>query len=395
MISYSDAQQIIAELRLGLGTERLPLERCGGRILAEELTAKIPSPPYTNSAMDGFAVRLDDVRKGPLAIHGTVYARAVEPSDIPPQRAQSCVRIMTGAYLPEWAEAVIPVEQSELLPDGRVQFKEPPARGDNIRREGDDLQAGAPLMKAGAVLEPERIMVAAGFGHRELLVQKRPRLCMFSTGDELAEPGTELKPGALYNSSKYFLLAAAQALGLEVTAQPTVPDDEERAAELLRPALDSGEPTIVITTGAVSAGEADFVPRLGERLGFRALFHKVAIRPGKPVYLAQRGDVLWLGLPGNAISTCIGWHVFAKPLLHAVAGTPPARRERLILANEITKPEQLRCFFRAEVNGKKAWVARKQGSAQLAASIGNTAYVELPEGQTRIPADSRVEALIV
>jgi molybdopterin molybdotransferase len=238
-------------------------------------------------------------------------------------------------------------------------------------------------------------MVAAAFGHASLDVQLPPRLFLFSTGDELVEPGTALEPGALYNSSKYFLIAAAQRAGITVAGHKTLPDDDDTAGEAVEKIIASGEPAVIVTTGAVSAGEADFIPKLAARLGFEALLHRVAIRPGKPVFLARRGVITWLGLPGNAISTAVGWHAFARPLLHRVAGLPPPQKGTLLLANEVKKPEGLRCFFRAEVSGNRAWVARKQGSAELTASLANTAYVELPENAKTLPVDSQVEAFFV
>jgi molybdopterin molybdotransferase len=395
MITYAAALDLISTLAPQQRTVRRPLEDCEGHRLAEDLIAKIPSPPYSNSAMDGFAVRRAEAEAGPLTISATIYARPVEPSDIPPARDGACVRIMTGGYLPEWADTVIPVEQSVIGADGRVSFTALSELGANIRRRGDDFEAGGLLLKAGAELLPERLMVAAAFGHRDLAVTLPPHLHLFSTGDELVEPGESLAPGALYNSSKYFLLAAARRAGIAPSSHRTLADDERAAADAIRPILDAGEPAVILTTGAVSAGEADFIPKLAERLGFEALLHRVAIRPGKPVFLARRGAVTWLGLPGNAISTAVGWHAFARPLLAQVAGLPPPPKGTLLLANEVKKPEGLRCFFRAEVNGGRAWVARRQGSAELAASAANTAYVELPEGLTKVPVDTKVDAFFV
>lgn len=395
MIRYDEALKIIRELTPELSLERLPLTESTGRILAEDLVAKVPSPPFTNSAVDGYALRLADL--GPnrmLGVSGVLLARPVELADLPPARAGSCVKIMTGALCPEWADTVIPVEETEAVADG-VRFKSVPDKGANIRRAGEDLQEGAVVLKKGTTLTPERIMVAAAFGYRELSVLEKPHLMFFSTGDELAEPGEPLRPGAIYNSSKYFLGAAAASVGFAGAPHHTLADDEEAAARVITESINSRKPAVLITTGAVSMGDADFIPRIGERLGFKALFHKVAIRPGKPVYLAVKDQIVWLGLPGNPISTCVGWHAFARPLLEAWAHIPAPKKKTLILKNEVKKPEHLRCFFRAEVNGDKAWVSQRQGSAQLAASITSEAYVELPEGFSRIPAETKVEAIIL
>jgi molybdopterin molybdotransferase len=340
-----------------LGTERLSLGDCGGRILAADVRARVPSPPFTNSAMDGFAVRHADVQgqAGPFPVSATILARPLRPGDLPDHKAGTVVRIMTGASVPPWADTVVPVEQTDLDGSNRVTFRELPASGANIRVCGSDLAEGNLILRAGQILTPERILVAAAFGHGSLEVKERPQLALFSTGDELVEPGMPLPPGAVYNSSKYFLMASAKALGFHDPLQKTLPDSEAAAAAAIKEVLDSGKSSLIISTGAVSAGDADFVPQLGLKLGF--------------------------------------WHFFARTLL-AAFGLPPPVRRTLVLQNEVRKPESLRCFFRAEVSGTKAWVAERQGSAQLAASINNDAYVELPEGFSRIPAETRVEAII-
>lgn len=399
MISYADALALIHGLKLAPKVARLPLEECEGLRLAEDLVARVASPPHTNSAMDGFALRHEDITAGAhLEILGTILARAVDPLALPKAKKGGCVRIMTGGYVPDWCDTVVPVEDSVPEGDAHVRFTKLPTKGDSIRREGEDLTAGSLVLKAGVRLDAERLMVAAGLGHARLAVELRPRLALLSTGDELVEPGETLAPGAVYNSSKYFLLASAKALGLQATHR-TLADDPTAAAMAIEALAQNDDPTIIISTGAVSAGEADFIPRLAERLGFTALMHRVAIRPGKPVFLAQKGRVLWLGLPGNAISTSVGWHFFARPLLATVAGTPPARMKKVRLANDVGKPPHLRCLFRAELSeqpaGTKAWVTKRQGSAHLGASITANAYVVLPEGQARLPADTEVEALLI
>lgn len=398
MIRYQDALQLLRNLRFDLSLETLPLERCGGRILGRELRARVSSPPYTNSAMDGFAARHAEAVTGtPLMLGETIYARALDAAASKSQApAYTCARIMTGGCLPEWADTVIPVEQATVDADGRVHFAVVPEKGAHIRREADDIPQDTLLMTPGTLLTPERIMVAAAFGHRELSVRRWPRLAIASTGDELVDPGEPLPRGALYNSSKYFLLTAARQLGLEAEAYPTIPDDPIAAQAALEAIINKEDSaTLLLTTGAVSAGEADFIPKLAAQLGFEALLHKVAIRPGKPVFVAKRDHIIWLGLPGNAISTCVGWQIFARPLLAAAAGLPEPIKATVTLANEVNKPAGLRCFFRAELSADRAWVAKRQGSADLAASINHTAYVELPEDVTRFPIDTRVEAFLL
>ena len=238
-------------------------------------------------------------------------------------------------------------------------------------------------------------MVAAALGYDCLKVFERPRLAFLSTGDELTEVGRPLPFGGVYNSSKYFLLNAARELGITHATVTTIPDSLEAAEKFISNFCTDGRATIIVSTGAVSMGEADFIPTLAAELGFEAHFHRIAIRPGKPAFFATRNNVAWLGLPGNPISTAIGWHILARPLLARWMNCSESHKTRLILKNEVKKPEELRCYFRAEINNGKAWVARRQGSADLAASVTCSAYVELPEGVGRFAPDTPVDAIII
>lgn len=395
MITYAEAMSLIHNLAPLTATESLPLALAAGRELAESLSATIPSPPFTNSAMDGFAVRHTDLKPdASLHIVGTVFARPIELADLPHANAGECIRIMTGGYLPEWADTVIPVEKATVVGE-HVTFSDLPEMGVNIRRRGEDLRADTPLMPAGTLLNAERLMVLAAFGHAEVTVRAWPRVHLVATGDELTEPGQPLKPGAIYNSSRFFLTAATQALGLPLATSRTLPDRPREAGMAIQRILNEAGPQLIVSTGAVSAGEADFIPALAIELGFTPLFHKVAMRPGKPIFVAQLGDTIWIGLPGNPVSTAVGWHHFVHPLVSHWAGLPGPRRRMMRLAHDVQKPEGLTCFFRAETRDDKAWLPRRQGSAEFAGSINQNAYVELPLGVTRLAADTLVSALLI
>lgn len=400
MITYGDAISIIRTVSLPLGSEVVPLVESLGRRLAADLVAKVPSPPFTNSAMDGFAVRRSDpsLSSGiPLAILGTRIAGAVALQPPLPDRLGTCARIMTGAALPSWADTVIPVENADVSSgQDLVTFRDLHrfATGAHIRRVGEDAGANSVVLKAGTLISPEHVMMAAAFGAQTMTVTALPRIHLVSTGDELAEPGSNLPEGMIYNSSKYFLMAATRTLGR--AAQITqIKDDVHAAMTTFRGLLEDGYPSLLITTGAVSAGTTDFVPTVARDLGFRLLFHKVAIRPGKPIFLASRADgSIWLGLPGNPISTCVGWYFFARPLLAFLGIAPEAKRSTVRLMNTVTKPKGLRCFFRANLSEVGALVLPRQGSSDLTTSATSTAYLDLPEDLDCVPVDARVEALI-
>lgn len=394
MISYDDARKIISSLHLSAESVKIPLHACNGHELAEPVIAVVPSPPFTNSAMDGFAVKHSDL-PGPLTVMSTIFAGKISPSDIPAYKSAHCVRIMTGALLPEWADTVSPVENTETRGQDVVFVKSPSPSGANIRRQGEDIRAGDRVLSPGMRMTPERVMVAAAMGASEVTVRRLPRLFFVSTGDELRDPGEKLAAGQIYNSSKFFLQAAAVAAGIQGAKHVTVSDKPDEAAAVISDILKEDGPKIIISTGAVSAGDADFIPDVGRRLDFQPHFHKVAIRPGKPVYLAQRADAVWLGLPGNPISTCAGWYFFALPLLHSLVGVRAPNLYNFKLNNDVRKPEHLRCFFRAEVRDHRAWVPQSQGSGHFASSVNQDAFVILPEGTALIKAETIVSGIFI
>jgi molybdopterin molybdotransferase len=390
MITYEQALDLINNIEFGMTSAMMPLNDCYDLILAEDITAPIPSPSFTNSAMDGYAVIHEEAQKGFLKILDTVFAQ--EQSQQVRHQKHSCIAIMTGAPVPDWADTVVPVEKTSKDGD-TVSFNDLSPSGSNIRRLGEDIEEGAVLLKKGTKLIPERIMVAAAFGLDKLPVFQNPEINIFCTGDELKELGEELAPGTIYNSSQYFLRSSCAKLGLKCTAE--IIGDDSISAEAKIGSSISEKPTLILTTGAVSAGEKDFIPSLATKMGFKTLMHKAAIRPGKPIFLAQKGSTIWLGLPGNAISTCVGWQFFGRPLLSSWAGLKAPIRRKVKIQNTFKKPEHLRCFYRAEINGNKAWIAPKQGSSFLAASIQSECYVELPEGQALFRTDSEVMATFI
>ena len=260
---------------------------------------------------------------------------------------------------------------------------------------GADLEQGELLLAAGTYLNPEQIMVAASSGYAELQVRELPEIAVFTTGDELVMPGEPLQPGTIYNSSYFFLKTALQKLGLAPKVIRTLADDEYAAAAVLKEFLSAPAPKIIITTGAVSAGEKDFIPGLAAALGFDVIFHQVAVRPGKPVFLAGREGCFWIGLAGNAISTNVGFHFFLKPLLTAVAGIGCQLTSSGVLAETIVKPLKLRCFYRARSVDGLIHIFSAQGSSHLKASAASNCYVELPEGTTQIMAGTPVKVTTV
>jgi len=406
MISYESAIEKIKAVSLSIaGAENakfdeLPLLECDQRILSEDLVAKISSPPFTNSAMDGFAFDYEEaISSKSLLIGETIFAKPID--SLPERKKGQCVRIMTGAQAPKWADTVIPVENCQVFEkDGetRVEFLDLPKKGSHLRIEAEDVKMGSVVLKKGSFLDPERIMVAASFGYSELKVVKRPVVGIFTTGDELLIPGEPLKAGTIYNSSRYFLESAFAKIGVPAKKNTLLRDNPKLAKEEIEKFLKSStkdSPSIVVTTGAVSAGEKDFIPQLAKEMGFEPVFHKVAIKPGKPIFLAKMGDSFWIGLAGNAVSTMVGFHFFLKPLLDACNILPNSAEIEVEIDEDFEKPAHLKCFFRARISNNKAHLYKNQGSARVEASAHANAYVVLPEGISKVLAGTKIKAKLI
>jgi molybdopterin molybdotransferase len=386
-----------------------------GRVLAEELVAREDLPPFDNSAMDGFAVRAGETAgtssRHPvrLRVGGTVFA-GVPLAEYETSRAGT-VRIMTGAPIPQGFDAVLRVEDSavERDEDGeRLVLATPVPPGSHIRRKGEDVPIGRRLIDAPAVLTPALLAVAAGQGVGELSVVARPVLRFVATGDELVDdPNRRLGPGQIRNTSLPFLMAEAERLGLPAVREGLMPDREDEAVERVsrwlaeRRGGADAVPHVVVSTGAVSVGEKDFVPSFVRRLGFEILVHGVAVRPGKPVLVARHADaaMFWVGLPGNVLSTAAGFRFFALPLLRTLLGLDPGpTRHSARLANDVTKPEGLRFFargtLRSAADGALLFIPEdRQGSGMLSALASSDAYAVLPEGPSVVRAGTPVDVV--
>jgi molybdopterin molybdotransferase len=392
MIPYQSAIEAISTLTKIRGVSSVPLAKATGRILGRPLLATIPSPPFTNSAMDGYACRYEDAIQGNLLVVGSLQA-GMTPNHLDSPASGSAVRITTGAPLPEWADTVIPYESVEFNGSDLIKVKGSVCRGDFIRPQGHDIPMGSSLLGSGTLLDAERIMVAAAFGYDSVPVIDVPRIVLATSGDEVVPPGIVLAPGKVFNSARYFLESKVQGLGWNQPQILHLEDDLDWSLRRIGPLINDDAPTLLLTSGAVSAGHIDFIPQLARDLGFEILFHKVAVRPGKPVMLAKRGHQVWLGLPGNPLAACTGWYYFARPVLEAMTGlTGPAKRWVQIVA-DIDKPTALRCFYRGELAWDYVTIGGRQGSGEFASSINSNCYVELPEGESLVTAGTKVLAI--
>lgn len=357
-------------------TEEVALADAEGRVLARELVAQLDLPPWPNSAMDGYALRLADWQGEALPVSQRIFAGHAPQ----PLQPGTCARIFTGAPLPEGADCVEMQENAEVLEDGRVRFLEPLAIDQNVRPKGQETRVGEPVMSAGTRLGPIQLGLAATLGFARLDVVRRPRVAVLSTGDELVEPGLPLGPGQIYNSNRRLLVSWLQRLGCEVVDAGILADDLERTRQCL---AGLGNVDLILSTGGVSVGEADYLGLALREAGELALW-KLAIKPGKPLTFGHYQGVPVIGLPGNPASTLVTFGLLARPYLlrrQGVADVAPLRFS-VPAGFDWPKPGNRREYLRARIEDGQVRIYKNQSSGVLRSAAWAEGVVEVREGST-------------
>lgn len=308
-------ERIFAKLPV-LGAETVPLSAANGRVLAKPLTSSHNQPPFDSSAMDGYAVRADEVFPGkPLKLAGTSQAGS---RFVGMMGYGQCVRIFTGAPMPIGADAVV-MQEDATANGNQISFAKAISPGTNVRKMGFDFRRGAELLPAGTALTPQMLTLAAGANQPSLTVTRRPRIAIVATGDELVPPGTPLGPDQIVSSNSFGLTAMLAPLAESILDLGIVPDDKAQIDARLLEAFDAGV-DMLITTGGASVGERDYVQEVLRDLGVDLDFWKLRMRPGKPLMFGTRGKTLVFGLPGNPVSALVTAMVILKPALRAMLG---------------------------------------------------------------------------
>jgi len=318
MLTVEEALELVAKHAAPLAARHVPLEEAIGLILAEDIASDINSPPHDKAMMDGYAVRSVD-REPERRIVEEIAAGAVPRYPLTPGAAS---RIMTGAPLPEGADAVVPVEQTELVDDATVRLQQvDPARGQNVMLLGTVMRVGDIVLRRGAVVRPIEIAILAETGHDTVLVTPRPRLAILPTGNELVDVGKKPASGQIRNSNGPMLFAAGVRAEADSTELSFARDTREELTCQITAGLTAD---VFILSGGVSAGKFDLVPQVLAELGVEQVFHKIALRPGKPLWFGIKKDgdrnVLVFGLPGNPVSSLVCFELFVRPAIAALAG---------------------------------------------------------------------------
>jgi len=388
-------QRIVESVQIVKGNEKVALRAALGRILAESIQSPVDVPQGTNSAMDGYAVAGSDLpeegKQRDLHLAGTAWAG--RPYEATLNRGE-CVRIFTGAVMPAGADTV--VMQERVGRDGdTVTIDSSTRSGDNVRAAGEDIRRGAEVLPAGTRLQPAELGLLASLGLAEITVRRRLRVAFFSTGDELRSIGETLGPGMIYDSNRYTIHGMLTRLGCDIIDMGVVRDTPEATDEAFRTAADCAD--VLITSGGVSVGEADFVKETLDKLG-RVGFWKVAMKPGRPLAFGHIQNATFFGLPGNPVSVMVTFYQFVQPALRQMMGenvTEPVT-VRAICQSRLRKKagrfEFQRGVLSQDDNGQLA-VSRTgaQGSGILTSMSQANCFIMLPVEATTIQPGDTVE----
>ena len=402
MLPFDQALARLLGAAAPLGAERVSLDEAAGRVLAEDVIAQAPLPPFDHSSMDGYALAAGSLSatSGPWEV--AVAGESAAGGDLPPLLPGTACRIFTGARLPVSADTVVMQERAPRRGDVIV-LQSAPRAGDHVRRRGEDLAEGAVALARGARLSPGRVALAAALDRPQLLVGRRPIVTVLCSGDELRSPGQvhpPPRPGSIPESNGYFVAAAARAAGALVRVAPFVHDDAEAARIAVADALRGSD--VVVTVGGVSVGDRDVMRAALEAAGVVIDFWKVKIKPGKPLAVGRAGAVQVLGLPGNPASASLTFLLFGMPLLRALQGDaaplPPRLRAatRTTLEREPGREEFLRARLEASPQeGRELGVRMlpNQSSGAVTSFAEAEALAVVPANRGRVEEGSILEVI--
>lgn len=408
LLSVKEAQQRLLEYFSPLPVEKISLWEAAGRVLAEPVAAAVNLPPFANSSMDGFAVRAADLASAsqdqPVQLQVVADIPAGQVVEVHLDSGQAA-RIMTGAPLPDGADTVIPVEDTDFntrepgvaAPD-QVLIYRAGAPGDNVRPAGQDVRVGEPVLQPGRRLRPQDIGFLSMLGVPQVSVHRLPRTAFFSSGDELLPADQPLLPGKIHDANSYVLSALLREAGSVPVGLGIVPDQADAVQNCLDRASDEGVDLIVSSAG-VSVGAFDFVRSVVEQQG-RLDFWRVNMRPGKPLAFGHYRGIPFIGLPGNPVSAFVGFEVFVRPALNKLSGVSHWQRQtfRVRLAEPVEsdgRESYLRAWLSEENQHIVAHLTGHQGSGNLRSLVQANALLVIPSGVKSLPAGAEVDGWLL
>lgn len=384
MLTPAEADALIGQHLACLPIESLPIAQCAGAVLRENVYAERDAPPFDRVAMDGIALLASSTRRGERRLRVQSSQAAGEPPHSL-HDSSGCIEVMTGAVLPHGCDAVVPVEQIQMH-EGSAELEsglrvEP---WQYVHRRGSDMRQGSLMLPTGAHLSAPEIAIAASAGMARIRVSGQPTIAVISTGTELVEPGEPIEPHQIRRSNAYGVVAALREHGFQRVADDHVVDDERALRERFRFHLDTHD--VLILSGGVSMGKLDFVPKVLGELGVRCVFHRIAQRPGKPMWfgMTAEGRAVF-ALPGNPVSTLVCLARYVIPALYAAMGRNRAVSERMALADRVEIKAALTAFIPVRVASDdwgRLWATPREtnGSGDFTSLAGTHGFVELPPG---------------
>jgi molybdopterin molybdotransferase len=382
------------------GAELVALADADGRVLAEDLVATLQLPPFTNSAVDGYAVRGEDLpdASGParlFRVAGRMQAGSAPGGS--PVAPGDAVRIFTGAPMPDGADTVFMQEDARIDDAGRVLLPAGLKRGANVRPAGEDIVAGRVIVPANRWLRPQDVAAAAAMGLTEIRVRRRVKVAVFSNGDEIVEPGTSRRDAQLFDSNRLMLIAMLRRTGCIVSDLGIRRDDASQIAEVLKIAARSND--LILSSGGVSTGEGDFVKAAVERVG-TLVFWRIAMKPGRPVAMGVIDGTPFIGLPGNPVASFVTFARVARPAILALAGArwspPPAVpvKAQFSYRKKPARREYVRVHLHTAEDGTlEASKFPREGAGLLSSLVDTDGLVELGEDVTRVEPGTIVSCL--
>jgi len=400
MLKVDEAQNLVLSFTSIMGKEKVDLLTSLARVIGEDIIAPFDIPPWDNSAMDGYAVRFDDIKTA--SPESPVSLRVIDelPAGSLPKnhlKAKEAIRIMTGAPLPPGADTVVRKEDTIFSGD-TVQILIAPKKGENVRLTGENVKQGDKVISAGTLLRPPHIGMIASLGKSMVSVYQVPRVAILSTGDEVIDIDEKGDASKIINSNTYSLAAQVKECGALPILLGIARDNKTELREKLSQSLSA---EVIITTGGVSVGEYDFVKEIFEEMGIEVKFSKVAMRPGRPTTFGIMGEKLFFGLPGNPVSCMVCFEQFVRPALLKKMGHQKLFRPEIeaILEDDVETKKNLRFFIRVRLVTKEgkiyATTTGDQGSGILKSMVKADGLMVVPEDKTLVKAGEKVKVQLL
>ncbi len=397
MISMFEALDIILKKSKPLDTEEIPIQSSYNRVLAQDVQSDIDIPPFNKSAMDGYAVKSADLEKLPaqLSITGSIPAGSYDNNRV---FSGTCAKIMTGAPVPEGADSVVMIEDTEALSDGRIRIHKRCVHGQNICSKGEDVKKGMRVLQKGGVIRGPEIATLASVGKQRVCVRCVPSVGIVSTGNEIVEPAEELRYGKIRNSNGPMLNALVQALGCTACYLGIAGDEEDSLRDVICKGLEND---LLLLSGGVSMGDYDLIPSLLQKEGAEILFHKVWVKPGKPLLFAVKGKCIIFGIPGNPVSNFTTFQLFIKPALYKMMGRRDyqLKLENAILSREFqSRSNRIHIVpgrYTIEEGCVHIYPLSLNGSADIIGCTGSNCLAIIEEGIKTLKMGMKVKVMLL